>query len=131
MTQPAAEYEIGIEDADFSDDDLPTKAEPDKSQQNGAEPIEGLAHTHITGAVTELRALGSGPVLVGHYTDLGLLARYAVELNGQGYATYACINPVRPECATGLNGRPARGAAAGDAHISALRYLVCPASVVN
>ena len=43
MTEPPAEYEIGIEDTDFGDDDLPMQAEPDESQQDGAEPVDFLA----------------------------------------------------------------------------------------
>jgi hypothetical protein len=84
----------------------------------------GLGHTHLPGAVTELRALKSNSVQSGHYTDLGLLFQYAVELNDLGYATYACINPLRTECFTGINGRPGSGSAARDEHIEELRYLV-------
>jgi hypothetical protein len=97
------------------------------TELNGAEPVkQGLAHTHVAGAITELRAIKQNPhsILLGHYTDINLLFEYASELNRQGYATYACINPLRSDCVTGLNGDPKEGAAAGDKHIADLRYLV-------
>ena len=95
-----------------------------KANADASSIAPSLAHTHVAGGITELRALNGNLVQSGHYTDLGLLFQYAIELNRQGYATYACINPLRPECAKELNGPPRPGKTAKDKHIAELRYLV-------
>ncbi len=96
MTEPAAEYEIGVEDTDSFDDDLPMKEEPDKSQQNGAEPLivlnQHLAEDFLSRAtylaergiaVTPVRPREKKPFLLKWpekaTTDLAQIAEWAEE----------------------------------------------------
>lgn len=54
--------------------------------------------------VYELRAVGGGPIIAGHYDNLDLLMKYAKTLNDSGRNVYRTLNPIVPGSGRKLNG---------------------------
>jgi hypothetical protein len=77
--------------------------------------------------ITELRAVKTGsPVMVAHYdlpAQSDLFMAHAMKLNGEGYATYYTINPLRREVVNGLGQEPKTGAAARTEVIARIQWL--------
>ena len=77
--------------------------------------------------ITELRAVKTGsPVMVAHYdlpAQSDLFMAHAMKLNGEGYASYYTINPLRPELVNGLGLPPAAGCAARKDVIARIQWL--------